>query len=74
VKAYVRYGPSRLLAREREIPDWMPDGADTLVGLGLGAASLEFLIRHLPPDDGFTKGLVRLREAAKEELWSREAL
>jgi hypothetical protein len=74
MKAHVRYGPSRYLTREEELPEWLPDGANTLVGLGLGAGSIEFLLQYLPQDDGFTKGLRELRDIAKDELWAREAL
>ena len=74
MRAYVRYGPSRLLRGERPVPTWMAGGPDTLCVLGLDATSLEFLIEHLPREDGFTKGLRELRDLAKDELWAREVL
>lgn len=41
--------------------------------LVLDARGVEFLIENLPYDDGMTKDLIKLRERAKEELWTREA-
>ena len=74
IRVHVRYGPSRLLRGERPIPTWMAGELDTLCVLGLDATSLEFLIDHLPREDGFTKGLRELRDRAKDELWARETL
>jgi hypothetical protein len=38
----------------------------------LDAPALDFLLSYLPHDDGFTKDLEKLRERAKDELWSRQ--
>lgn len=71
IKRPVRTLGSSLILREELVPLWDVSEGYPVAAIVMDPLSLEFILDHLPVDDGFTKGLRELRDLAKDVWWGR---